>query len=230
MAPRQLLFPLGRGGSARHSRGPTACANKTTTSELGLNAAVLRVLRSHLASPSVQEWVAQVVTAREAESRAPGLADEVRASEARAERTADALARIGFSETLARKLRDEEAKLSELRRQLARGAPTPRPKVSVAQAVAALGGLEALASKRPEQARAALSAVVESVVLTPGEDGKMHARLQIKKETAALASGRPCAESQSCGGLQLLGSADCREVRAPDRVSGRKEWRLRRSH
>ena len=32
---------------------------------------------------------------------------------ARAERAADALARIGFWETLARKLRDGEAKLSE---------------------------------------------------------------------------------------------------------------------
>jgi len=172
------------GCSARHSRGPAACANKTSTSELGLNAAVLRVLRSHLASPSVEEWVAEVVVAaRAAERREPGLADEVRASETRVERVADALACIGFSETLARKLKDEEAKLSELRKQLARAVPAGRkPKVSVAQVVAALGGLEALALKRPEQARAALSAVVESVVLTPGHEGKVRATLQIKEE------------------------------------------------
>jgi hypothetical protein len=129
------------------------------------------------------------------------LADEVRASEARVENVADALARIGYSETLAHRLRTDEAKLSELRAQLARTAPAQKPKVSVAQVVAALGGLEALASKRPEQARAALSAVVESIVLRPGEDGKVRATLQIKKETAALAaSGRPSAEVRSCGG------------------------------
>jgi hypothetical protein len=139
------------GCSARHSRGPSACSNKTTTSELGLDAAVLRVLRAHLASSSVEEWVAEVVAAREAESRTPDLANDVRASEGRVEKVADAIARIGFSETLARKLRDEEAKLLELRRQLARSAPSPRPKVSVAQVVGALGGLETLASKRPEQ-------------------------------------------------------------------------------
>jgi hypothetical protein len=198
------------GCSARHSRGPSACSNKTTTSELGLDAAVLRVLRAHLASSSVEEWVAEVVAAREAESRTPDLANDVRASEGRVEKVADAIARIGFSETLARKLRDEEAKLLELRRQLARSAPSPRPKVSVAQVVGALGGLETLASKRPEQARAALSAVVDSVVLTPVEGGKVRATLCLKSETAALASGRfNAAESKSCGGAQLGSSARC---------------------
>jgi hypothetical protein len=64
--------------------------------------------------------------------------------------------------------------------------PWPRPKVSVVQVVAALGGLETLASKRPEQARAAHS----GVVLTPGQDGKVRATLRLRNETAALASGR----------------------------------------
>jgi DNA invertase Pin-like site-specific DNA recombinase len=114
------------GCAARHSRGPTACANKTTTSELGLNAAVLRALRGHLASPAVESWVAEVAAAREAESRAPSLAAEVAAAEARVEKVADAIAHIGHSETLARKLRNEEAKLLDLRGQLARSAPHRR--------------------------------------------------------------------------------------------------------
>jgi hypothetical protein len=118
------------GCAARHSRGLTACSNKTTTSDLGLNAAVLRALRSHLASPAVESWVAEVVAAREAESQAPDAAAEVAAAEAKVEKVADALARIGFSETLARRLKTEEAKLAEARAQLARAAPaSKRPKV-----------------------------------------------------------------------------------------------------
>jgi site-specific DNA recombinase len=193
------------GCSARQSRGPTACANKTTTSELGLNAADLRDARAHVASPSVEEWVREVVATREAERHEPDLGAEVTAAEARAEKVADALARIGFSETLARKLRVEEDRLRDLRTRLARAAPTAKlPKVSVEQVLAALRGLETLASKRPEQARTALAAVVESVKLTPGADGKVRATLRLKNETAALASGRSGAESTGCGGLHQV--------------------------
>ena len=189
------------GCSARHSRGPTACSNKTTTSELGLNAAVLRALRAHLASPAVESWVAEVAASREAASQAPGLAAEVAAAEARVEKVADAIARIGFSETLARRLKTEEAKPLDLRGQLARSAPAPKgPRVMTAKLLAALAGLDALAAKRPEQARAALLAVVESVVLTPTADGKLHATLRLKNETAAIAGGRLSAESTGCGG------------------------------
>jgi len=41
---------------------------------------------------------------------------------------------------------------------------------------------------------------VESIVLKPEADGKVRATLQIKKEAAALASGRSNAEVRSCGG------------------------------
>jgi hypothetical protein len=109
------------------------------------------------------------------------------------------LARSALASRCARRLRNEEAKLLDLRAQLARVAPAPkRPKVSVAQVIAALGGLESLAAKRPERARAALGAVVESIVLTPQADGRVRATLRLKNETAALASGR--AETRSCGG------------------------------
>ena len=188
------------GCAARHSRGPTACSNKTTTSELGLNAAVLRALRAHLASPEVESWVAEVAASREAASPAPGLAAEVAAAEARVEKVADALARIGYSDTLARRLKTEEAKLADLRGQLARSAPAPKgSRVTTAKLLAAVEGLDALAAKRPEQARAALLAVVESVVLTPTPDGKMRATLKLKNETATIAGGR-LAESGGCGG------------------------------
>jgi hypothetical protein len=71
--------------------------------------------------------------------------------------------------------------------------------VTTAKLLAALENLDALAAKRPEQARAALLAVVESVVLTPTPDGKMHATLRLKNETATIAGGR-LAESGGCGG------------------------------
>lgn len=144
-----------RAAPARHSRGPGARSNKVTTSELGLNAAVLSALRVHLASPAVEAWVAEVVASRAGERQAPSLASEVAAAEARVEKVADALARIGYSETLARRLRNVEAKLLDLRAQLVRAAP----------------------------------------------DSRIRATLQLKHETAALASGgRLSAESTGCGG------------------------------
>ncbi|ABC82106.1 recombinase family protein [Anaeromyxobacter dehalogenans] len=190
------------GCSVRHSRGPGACANATTTSELGLNAAVLSALRTHLASPDIERWVAEVLAERAAESHAPDLAAEVRAAEVRAEKVADALARIGFSDTLARRLQNEEAKLRELRAQLTRAAPAPkRPAVSVRQVLAALEGLDDLAKRHPAQARAGLQSVVESVTLTPeAESGRVRATLQLKSETATLVGGRLGAESTGCGG------------------------------
>lgn len=78
----------------------------------GPDASVLRALRAHLASPSVESWVAEVVATRETESQAPDLAAEVAAAEARVEKVTDALARIGYSEPLARRLRNEESSSS----------------------------------------------------------------------------------------------------------------------
>jgi hypothetical protein len=170
---------------------------------------VLRALRAHLASPDVESWVAEVAAAREAVSQALSLAAEVAAAEARVEKVADALTRIGFSDTLARRLRTEESKLADLRGQLARSAPAPKgPRVTTAKLLAALAGLDVLAAKRPEQARTALLAVVEEVVLTPTPDGKVSATLRLKNETAAIVAAVSVLN-------QLVAGACTRGMRAP---------------
>ena len=187
------------GCATRHSRGPTACSNGRTVSEPAMDKAVLGALRAHLASPDVEAWVERVVAARKAEDQRPDLAAEIATAEARVEKVADALARIGYSDTLARKLKTEEAALADLRGRLARSAPAPRgPRVSTARVLALLTNLEALAAKRPEQARTAIAAVVDRVTLTPGPGRSWRAALALKNETAAIAGGR--SDSSSCGG------------------------------
>lgn len=192
------------GCATRHSRGPSACANRTTTSELGLNAAVLRAVRIHLESPEVERWVAEVLAERQAKAKAPDLVAEIATAQARVDRVVDALAHIGHSDPLAKKLRDEEAKLAELQSRLAReGSRLPRPQVTLSGVIAAMGALDTLAAKSPDRARCALATVVASVTLTPEAGGRLRATLCLKNETATLASGRSVAETESasCGGL-----------------------------
>ncbi|HEY6002356.1 MAG TPA: hypothetical protein VIV57_05725 [Anaeromyxobacter sp.] len=152
------------------------------------------------------------------------LEGELTAVAARIEKVADAIARIGYSEPLERKLKTEEQRARELRAELAEAAGAPprsgRAKLAAARLAERLQELAHVAAKKPREARAALAQVVEAVVLAPQANGRLKATLRLRNETAALASGRPF-ETSSCGGAiwskaDLLAFApSLRPARAP---------------
>jgi len=196
------------GCSLRHSRGATACSNRNTISDLGLNAAVLAALRTHLDSPQVEAWLTEATTAAEraharvaqAKDERSRLEAEVASTSARVERVVESMASFGHSDTLARKLRTEEEKLRSLREQISRlavHAPRKAPlKVTAGRVLVLLKNLEKFAATRPAQARAALGAVVEAIVLVP-VDGRLKATLTLQNKTASIAGGR--LDSDGCG-------------------------------
>lgn len=115
--PMSVVGTARFGCSTRHARGATACANKSTISEALLNRKALAALRTHLASPEVESWLAEV--AADAEGRRAGpdarrkeLDGKVADAEARVERLVDALARIGHSDTVARRLQQRRRRSS----------------------------------------------------------------------------------------------------------------------
>jgi site-specific DNA recombinase len=190
------------GCSTRHSRGESGCTNKRTIGERTLNVEVLTALRKHLASPEVAQWLSDV--AADAEARRTGdtastdgharLAADLTAAEARIEKVADAIARIGYSESLERKLRVEEQRARDLRAELAKAAGTPkriaRPKLSAAALLARLADLAEIAARKPRQARAGLATLIETVVLMPKADGTLRATLRLKSGTGDASGGR----------------------------------------
>jgi site-specific DNA recombinase len=154
------------GCSARHHKGASVCGNALTVGEARLTDAVVTALRSYFASSEYERWLAEAYEANQrARERAARRDDDVarlegaiRAAEARVEKVTEALARIGYSEPLAQKLRAEEAKLLNAREALAGAAPAVRP-----------------AAPLPSYARAAVLAVMEnlaSAVLAKPQKGR----------------------------------------------------------
>lgn len=202
------------GCSARHHKGPSICGNGQTIGEARLTEAVLGALRDYFASPDYEAWLEG---AYRAQQRARALAarrdDEiarlesaVRAAEGRVDKVTEALARIGYSEPLAAKLRAEEGKLLDCRKALAQAAapPTPAPvprAYSRAAVLAVLDSIAEAALKRPQKARALLQAVVESILMDPRPDGYA-VRITLKnKNPAALEGDGVAGDYQTgCGG------------------------------
>lgn len=204
------------GCSARHHKGPSVCANGLTIGEARLTAAVLDALRTYFSSPDYERWLEESYAANQrARARAARRDDEiarlesaVRTAAGRVDKVTDALARIGYSEPLAAKLRAEEANLLEASRALA-GAATPATPAPVPRAysgAAVLAVLEKIAEaalKKPQKGRALLRAVVEAILMDPKPDGYA-VRITLKNTNpAALVedSGVGSGDSQrSCGG------------------------------
>jgi hypothetical protein len=117
----------------------------------------------------------------------------------------EALARIGYSEPLAAKLRAEEARLLDAGKALAGMAPTAKPSApprsySCEAVLAVVENLAAVLAK-PQKGKALLQAVVEGILMEPLPDGYA-VRLTLKKTNpAALVEGGGVGDSQSgCGG------------------------------
>ncbi|BDG01557.1 hypothetical protein [Anaeromyxobacter oryzae] len=201
------------GCSARHHKGASVCANGLTIGEARLTDAVVAALRSYFSSPEYERWLADAYEANQrARARAARRDDEVarlerevRSAEARVEKVTEALARIGYSEPLAAKLKSEEAKLLDARTALALAAPaakaaTPPPSYSRAAVLAVIENLASAVLAKPQKGKALLQAVVEGILMEPSPDGYA-VRLTLKKTNPAALEGSGAGDYQTgCGG------------------------------
>lgn len=203
------------GCSARHHKGASVCANGLTIGEARLTDALMTALREYFASPEYEGWLEDAYRANErARARAARHGDtierlegDVRNAEGRVAKVTEAIARIGYSDPLAAKLRAEEARLLDARKVLAQAAvpaaPSPAPRAySPAAVLAVVDEVAAATLKRPQKARERLRGFVDAILMTPTPDG-YSVRVSLKKTNpAALFSedGRVGDSQRSCGG------------------------------
>jgi hypothetical protein len=139
----------------------------------------------------------------------------VRAAEGRIEKVTEALARIGYSEPLAAKLRAEEAKLLDARAALAQATaaavPAPLPRAySGRAALAVLENIGAAALAKPQKAKALLHGIVEGILMQPRADG-YSVRVVLKQTDPAILSDGGAGDSQTgCGGAHQGIASPCR--------------------
>lgn len=167
------------GCSAYHTKGKTICANGLCVSERKVTTAVIDTIRGMLADATAIKRFVDRCTARLAESeKQPSpieeLDREIAAAERVARNLADAVGQAGWSQTLGERLREQEARLSQLRArrltleaQAARPAPLPRPEALTAHP----RDLATVLEKQPERSQAILRKHVGTITLTPQGEG-----------------------------------------------------------
>lgn len=162
------------GCTAHYSRGAAICANALTVSERKVSGTLVGALREKLDRPElVQGFV------RSFQRRAATLANQnpggraaaegrIRECERRIANLTDSLARIGWSDSLAERLRDEEAQLGRLRAERTAATRRAPPSVPEPSAIAAyLKDLFPLLEADPVRGREILSRFLAPVVMTP---------------------------------------------------------------
>ncbi len=167
------------GCTSHASRGPAICPNALSVSEKKASRTLVGALREKLDRPEFIERFIAAFRQRSTELRTetPSAAAEadrrVREAERRIANLTDALARVGWSESVAAKLRDEEAQLGLLKAERATAArsrseyPTPHPTVIAGY----LKNLFALLDTDPARGRELLSRFISPVVMTPEAEG-----------------------------------------------------------
>ena len=165
-----------RFGCTTHaSRGSTLCPNALSVSEMKASRALVNALKDKLDRPELIERFIAVFKQRTAAlhngnpTEAESASVRVRDCERRIANLTDALARAGWSDALAAKLRDEEAQLGRLKAErstAARQGParvTPHPTAIAAY----LKNLFALLETDTVRGREILSRFVAPIVMTP---------------------------------------------------------------
>jgi DNA invertase Pin-like site-specific DNA recombinase len=199
------------GCSANHNKGEHICSNAETVSERKVNEAVLSAVRDLLTSPKFADRFVEVFEKRLRERKTQGrderteLEDEVREQERRVEKVTEAIAKVGFSESLAVQLRKEDAKLTQARSKLAalfaeEAAPESRP--DPAQVRREFEELTRIMDQAPERARGSAHRLLTEIILTPTvEDGEEVYRAVggVKTNSAAHLGGRVLVRD-GCGG------------------------------
>lgn len=163
------------GCTAHNSRGPAICANSMRMSEKKVTRAVVSALKEKL---DRQDLVARFVdsfrkrtVALQKRGGGPGQELEVcmRECAGRIANLADSLARVGWSEALATKLREEEALLARLKTERTAAAKREQPRVIPHPSVVAayLKSLFTMLEADTTRGREILSRFVSPIVMTP---------------------------------------------------------------
>ncbi len=160
---------------AHYSRGSSVCPNNLTVSERKVTAALLAALRDTLSHPDViARFVDQAqrrIAAVGKKSAGPESESErrVRESERRIANLTDTLAKLGWSDAIAAKLKDEEATLARLRSERAKVAKTEadRPLPHPTRIAADFRNLTGILQADPVRGRELLSRFVAPLVMTP---------------------------------------------------------------
>ncbi|HEX2880319.1 MAG TPA: recombinase family protein [Polyangiaceae bacterium] len=169
--------PYSRFGCTTHySRGSAVCANNVTVSEKRATRILIDTLKEKLDQPNLMEHFVSGFTKYSTALRAQGsTADDdrerrIRDCERRIANLTESLAKVGWSEALAAKLREEEGQLGTLRSErqgTTRSAVMPHP-TAIASYVKNLFGL---LETDPTWGREWLARFVSPVVMTPEVEG-----------------------------------------------------------
>lgn len=198
------------GCNVSRTKGAAICRNRVLVSELQLLAFVRDSLRDLPSRPEFQEGFIEAfqatVAAHTAHQPKPALLEALEAQEQRVARLVDAIADAGGSPALGARLKDDEAKLEALKRQVSAAKKRTRPhlraqEVMEAARAALLDAVELLGRER-STTRAALVAMLEPMKLTPRREAggpfyEAEARIKIPANQGV---GREVLSKTGCGG------------------------------
>jgi hypothetical protein len=162
------------GCTANSSRGASICANGLSVSAKKASRALVDALKSKLDRPEVFERFPSSFKRRTAalRSESTAAADDperrVRDSEHRVANLTESLAKVGWSDALAAKQRDEEAQLGRLKSERVAAARAGGPRVLPDPTVR---NLFTLLETDPARGREILSRFVAPIVMTPETEG-----------------------------------------------------------
>ena len=202
------------GCAARNSKGPTACSNQRTVSELSITRDVFAEVKRLLKSPDMVTAFLKGYADQDAARRASSagaaveqLRKQLQEKQDRVDRLVEAVVSAGWSETLGKALRAGEEELAAIRGQLERllELQKPKPMPSEKWLRARFEELHRLTEEAPRRGGEALRGWFGPVVVVPLEEdpeGPLEARGQISIDPASLSeSGADSILTKtSCGG------------------------------
>lgn len=167
------------GCTAHYSRGASICANALSVSEKKASRTLVNALKQKLDGPDLVERFVAKFKQRTTELRSEGSRGKddserrVRDCERRIANLTEALAKAGWSDALASKLREEEAQLGKLKAERTAAAKETGARV-VPHPTAIAGYLKnlfTLLETDPVRGREILSRFVAPIVMTPESEG-----------------------------------------------------------
>jgi site-specific DNA recombinase len=197
------------GCNVSRTKGDAICTNRILVSELQLLSFVRDSLRQLHSRPEFEDSFLEAfratVAAQPREDLEPSLRDAYKAQQERVARLVDAIADAGGSPALMARLKDEEAKLEALKRQVAEvstRAAGRRPKDSAAVARAMLRDCAELLGHDRNTTRAALVGMLEPMNLKPSTEAgvtfyEVDARMKIPANQGV---DREVLNKSGCGG------------------------------
>jgi hypothetical protein len=165
------------GCTTNKSRGAAICRHSRTISEKKVRMAVMDMLNAHLAAPDlIRRFVAtfekRLAEHQKGDSKSAEAAARIREQEGRVRNLYEGLAKMGWSQSLADLLRDEEAKLATLKTAAVQRAMVPANVLPHPRIIEGyLRNLLTLIEGDPVEGREILARHIQPLVLTPRADG-----------------------------------------------------------